>query len=138
MPATPVTQAMPEPFDVERVRRDFPALHQTINGKPLTYLDSAASSMKPQAVIDALVRFYSHDYSNVHRGVHTLSQRATEAYEPLKPGKPQTDFAKLGRQEFRIFMVGLVIDLIRLASTAANDALFWNQLTQALTGPEKQ
>ncbi len=67
-----------------------------------------------------------------------LGGRATEAYEPLKPGKPQTDFAKLGRQEFRIFMVGLVIDLIRLASTAANDALFWNQLTQALTGPEKQ
>lgn len=71
----------PEPLDVERVRREFPALHQEVHGRPLTYLDSAASSMKPQAVIDALVRFYAHDYSNVHRGVHALSQRATEAYE---------------------------------------------------------
>ena len=74
-------RAEPQPFDVAQIRTEFPALHQEVHGKPLTYLDSAASSMKPQAVIDALVRFYSHDYSNVHRGVHALSQRATEAYE---------------------------------------------------------
>jgi len=71
-------------FDVDAVRREFPALHQEVNGKPLTYLDNAASSMKPQVVIDALVAFYGRDYSNVHRGVHTLSQRATETYEAAR------------------------------------------------------
>lgn len=69
------------PFYVERIRRDFPALAQTVHGKPLAYLDNAASAQKPQAVIDAITSAYSHNYSNVHRGVHTLSQRATEAYE---------------------------------------------------------
>ncbi len=69
------------PFDVERIRRDFPALVQTVHGKLLAYLDNAASAQKPQSVIDALTSAYTHNYSNVHRGVHTLSQRATEAYE---------------------------------------------------------
>ena len=75
---------MSEPFDVEVVRREFPALAQEVNGRPLTYLDSAASAMKPRAVIDALVAFYTRDYSNVHRGVHALSQRATESYEAAR------------------------------------------------------
>jgi cysteine desulfurase/selenocysteine lyase len=70
-----------EVWDVERVRQDFPALHQQVHGKPLVYLDNAATSQKPQAVIDALVAYYSFDNSNVHRGVHRLSERATEAYE---------------------------------------------------------
>jgi cysteine desulfurase/selenocysteine lyase len=69
------------PWDVERVRKDFPILHQEVHGKPLVYLDSAATSQKPQVVIDALVRYYSQDNANVHRGVHTLSERATAAYE---------------------------------------------------------
>ena len=68
-------------WDVERIRKDFPALHQQVHGKPLVYLDNAATSQKPQAVIDALVAYYSFDNSNVHRGVHVLSERATEAYE---------------------------------------------------------
>ena len=68
-------------FDVEAIRRDFPALHQKIYGKPLVYLDNAATSQKPQAVIDALVAFYTQDCSNIHRGVHLLSARATRAYE---------------------------------------------------------
>jgi cysteine desulfurase / selenocysteine lyase len=68
-------------FNVAAARRDFPILHQTINGKPLVYLDSAASSQRPQAVIDAISRYYEHDHANVHRGVHALSQRATDAYE---------------------------------------------------------
>jgi cysteine desulfurase/selenocysteine lyase len=68
-------------WDVERVRKDFPVLHQEVHGKPLVYLDSAATSQKPQAVIDALVRYYSQDNANVHRGVHALSERATAAYE---------------------------------------------------------
>jgi len=68
-------------WDVERIRQDFPALQQQVHGKPLVYLDNAATSQKPQAVIDALVAYYTFDNSNVHRGVHLLSERATEAYE---------------------------------------------------------
>ena len=68
-------------FDVEAVRRDFPILSREIGGKPLVYLDSAATSQKPQVVIDALVAYYSDINANVHRGVHTLSQEATDAYE---------------------------------------------------------
>lgn len=63
------------------VRADFPILHQQIHGKPLVYLDNAATSQKPIAVLDALRHYYEHDNANVHRGVHTLSSRATDAYE---------------------------------------------------------
>ena len=68
-------------FDVARIREDFPILKETVNGKPLVYLDNAATSQKPQVVIDALVNYYMTENSNVHRGVHTLSQRATDSYE---------------------------------------------------------
>ncbi|NJD04968.1 MAG: cysteine desulfurase [Methylococcaceae bacterium] len=68
-------------YDVERYRADFPILQQAINGHPLVYLDNAASSQKPKAVIDAISRVYLQDYANVHRGVHTLSQRATDQFE---------------------------------------------------------
>jgi cysteine desulfurase/selenocysteine lyase len=68
-------------LDVARVRADFPALHQQVNGCPLVYLDNAATTQKPQPVLDALLGFYSRDCANVHRGVHALSQRATDAYE---------------------------------------------------------
>jgi len=67
--------------DVANIRRDFPILQQQINGHPLVYLDNAASSQHPQVVIDAISRYYAHDHANVHRGVHTLSQRATDHYE---------------------------------------------------------
>ena len=63
------------------VRADFPILHQEVNGKPLIYLDNAATSQKPRVVIDAMVHYYETDNANVHRGIHTLSGRATEAYE---------------------------------------------------------
>lgn len=69
------------PFDVAAIRRDFPILDQQVNGKPLVYLDNAASSQRPRQVIDAISRYYEHDHANVHRGVHTLSQRATDAFE---------------------------------------------------------
>jgi len=69
---------------MEHVRDDFPSLRQRVYGKPLVYLDSAASSQKPQAVIDAISRFYSEDYANIHRGVHALSERATHAYEEAR------------------------------------------------------
>jgi cysteine desulfurase/selenocysteine lyase len=68
-------------LDVAAIRRDFPILHQSVNGKPLVYLDNAASSQRPKSVIEAVSRYYEHDHANVHRGVHTLSQRATDAYE---------------------------------------------------------
>ena len=76
-------------FDIERIRRDFPILAQQINGHPLVYLDSAASAQRPAAVIRAVSQYYERDHANVHRGVHTLSHRATEAYEraiALNPG----------------------------------------------------
>ncbi len=68
-------------FDVDAVRRDFPILQQQVNGKPLVYLDNAASSQRPRAVIEAISHYYECDHANVHRGVHTLSQRATDAFE---------------------------------------------------------
>ncbi|WP_223534883.1 MULTISPECIES: cysteine desulfurase [unclassified Pseudomonas] len=71
-------------YDVERVRRAFPILADTIYGKPLIYLDSAATSQKPQAVIDAMSRFFLKENANVHRGVHYLSVRATEEYEKAR------------------------------------------------------
>ena len=73
-----------ETYDVEAIRADFPILAQEVRGKPLVYLDNAASTQKPQAVIDAISGYYERDHSNVHRGVHTLSQRATEAYEAAR------------------------------------------------------
>lgn len=68
-------------FDVARVRKDFPALHQEVYGKPLIYFDNGATSQKPQQVIDAIDQYYSKENSNIHRGVHHLSQLATEKYE---------------------------------------------------------
>jgi cysteine desulfurase/selenocysteine lyase len=70
-----------EPFDVEKVRRDFPILAREVYGKPLVYLDNAASAQKPKAVLDALARAYGEEYANVHRGLHFLSNAATDAYE---------------------------------------------------------
>ncbi len=74
----------PGSLDVERVRADFPILQQEVHGKPLVYLDSAATSQKPRGVIDAIARYYLDDNSNVHRGVHLLSERATQAYEAAR------------------------------------------------------
>jgi cysteine desulfurase/selenocysteine lyase len=68
-------------FDVSAIRKDFPILHQKVNGKPLIWLDNAATTQKPQSVIDALSLFYQRDNSNIHRGAHTLAARATDAYE---------------------------------------------------------
>lgn len=82
MPHTASTAAMT--FDVETVRRDFPILHQHVHGKPLVYLDNAATTQKPLAVIEAIERYYRHDNANIHRGVHALSERATEQYEKAR------------------------------------------------------
>ncbi len=71
-------------LDIEKIRDQFPVLNQQVNGHPLVYLDNAASSQKPQSVIDALVYYYQHDHSNIHRGLHTLAERATSAYEEVR------------------------------------------------------
>ncbi len=71
-------------YDVQEIRADFPILHQTVRGKPLIYLDNAATSQKPKAVLEAVNHFYTHDNSNVHRGVHVLSERATRAFEQAR------------------------------------------------------
>lgn len=74
-------QSIESGFDVYAIRKDFPILKQQVHGKPLVYLDNAATTQKPQAVIDTLVHYYRSENSNIHRGVHALSERATEAYE---------------------------------------------------------
>jgi cysteine desulfurase / selenocysteine lyase len=71
-------------YDVQKIRKDFPALHQNVHGKPLVYLDNAATTQKPLAVIEAIENYYRRDNSNIHRGVHTLSERATEDYEKVR------------------------------------------------------
>jgi cysteine desulfurase/selenocysteine lyase len=71
-------------FNVRRIREDFPILRQTVHGKPLVYLDNAATTQKPRAVLDALMAYYSEDNANVHRGVHLLSERATQAFEDAR------------------------------------------------------
>ena len=71
-------------YDVAAIRADFPILSREVNGKPLVYLDNGASAQKPQVVIDAITRAYSHEYANVHRGLHYLSNLATENYEAVR------------------------------------------------------
>ncbi len=71
-------------YDVQKIRSDFPILSRQVNGKPLTYLDNGASAQKPQVVIDAVTRAYAEEYSNVHRGLHYLSNLATEKYESVR------------------------------------------------------
>jgi len=71
-------------LDIEKIRKDFPILSRKVNGKPLVYFDNAASSQKPQSVIDATNKYYSYENANIHRGVHTLSQEATSAYEVVR------------------------------------------------------
>lgn len=79
-----IRESPPGTFDVQRIRRDFPILEQEVHGKPLVYLDNAATSQKPQVVVDALCRFYTQECANIHRGVHDLSERATREYEEAR------------------------------------------------------
>jgi len=86
-------------YDVEAIRRDFPILSKTVYGKPLVYLDNGASAQKPQVVIDAVANAYSNEYANVHRGLHFLSNAATDAYEAA-------------REKVRRFLNGASVDEI--------------------------
>jgi cysteine desulfurase/selenocysteine lyase len=71
-------------FDIEKIRGLFPVLHQEVHGKPLVYLDNAATTQKPQMVLDALTAYYQHDNSNIHRGAHALADRATRYFEETR------------------------------------------------------
>ena len=85
-------------IDWARLRKDFPILDQKVHGKPLVYLDNAATAQKPRAVIDALVHYYEHDNANVHRGIHELSNRATTAYEAARTRAAQFIGAKTSEE----------------------------------------
>ncbi|MDF2723926.1 MAG: cysteine desulfurase, SufS subfamily [Paenibacillus sp.] len=99
------------------IREQFPILHQEINGHPLVYLDSGASSQKPIAVIEAIKRYYEHDHSNVHRGVHTLGSRATDAYEEARD--KVAAFLNARRREEIVFTRGTTTALNLVASSYA-------------------
>ena len=88
-------------FDAEKIKKDFPILNTKINGNPLVYLDTASSAQKPQQVIDAICKYYSQQHSNIHRGVHHLSQIATEGYENAR--KRVTEFLNAEFHEEIIF-----------------------------------
>ena len=77
----PIKPRPSEAWNVERIRKDFPVLRQTVNGKPLVYLDNAASSQVPMMVIERGAQYIEQEHSNIHRGVHYLSMKATTAYE---------------------------------------------------------
>jgi cysteine desulfurase/selenocysteine lyase len=94
----------PEGFDVQTVRRDFPILSEQVNGHPLIWFDNAATTQKPQAVIDRLAHFYAHENSNIHRAAHELAARATDAYEDARD--TVRDFLGAGRSEEIIFVRG--------------------------------
>jgi cysteine desulfurase / selenocysteine lyase len=100
---------------IDSIRGDFPTLHQRVHGHPLAYLDNAATSQKPHAVLEAIEMYYSRDNSNVHRGVHTLSQRATDAYELAR--KQIAEFIGAGSTREIIFTRGTTesINLVALA-----------------------
>jgi cysteine desulfurase/selenocysteine lyase len=102
-------------FDVQKVRADFPILNQRVNGKPLVYLDNAATSQKPRAVIDAITRYYEMDNSNVHRGVHTLSQRATQEYESAR--ETVRHFLNASRAREIVFVRGATEGINLIAQT---------------------
>ena len=108
-------------LDVERLRRDFPILDQDINGKPLVYLDSAASAQRPRAVIDAVTHYESHCHANVHRGVHTLSQRATDAFEGAR--RSVRRFINAASDEEVIFVRGTTEGINLVAQSYARPLL---------------
>lgn len=118
----PVGEAMPSSaFDVERVRADFPILRQTIHGRPLVYLDNAATTQKPQVVIDAISRYYAADNANIHRGVHQLSVRATEAYEAARATVQH--FLGAARPEEIVFTRGATESINLVAQTYGRSKL---------------
>lgn len=102
-------------IDIQEIRKQFPILHQEVNGKPLVYFDNAATSQKPQCVIDALTHYYNTDNSNIHRGIHTLAERATTAFEATR--KTVAKFLNANEVEEVIFTKGTTEGINLVAST---------------------
>ncbi|NIR47070.1 cysteine desulfurase [candidate division KSB1 bacterium] len=102
-------------YDVMSVRRDFPVLHQEVHGKPLVYLDNAATSQKPQVVIDAIRKYYERENANIHRGVHLLSETATQAYEAARRRVKEAINAKSNKE---IIFVRGTTEAINLVSAS--------------------
>ncbi len=102
-------------LDIEAIRKQFPILHQEVNGKPLVYFDNAATSQKPQSVIDALTHYYNTDNSNIHRGIHTLAERATTAFEDTR--KAVAKFLNANEVEEVIFTKGTTEGINLVAAT---------------------
>ncbi|MGC2421797.1 MAG: cysteine desulfurase [Candidatus Acidiferrales bacterium] len=112
--ATGALSALPG-LDIERIRQDFPILREKIHGKPLVYLDNAATTQKPQIVIDRVARYYERENANIHRGVHLLAERATEEYEAAR--KTAQAFLNAARAEEVIFVRGATEAINLVAQT---------------------
>jgi cysteine desulfurase/selenocysteine lyase len=112
--------AMTAGLDINKIRADFPILAEKIRNKPLVYLDNAATCQKPQVVIDSIVHLYSHDYANVHRGVHTLSMRSTDKFEGART--KVKDFINAASEKEIIFVRGATeaINLVAQSYGKAN------------------
>src|SRR5699024_3853191 len=102
-------------FPIEKIRNEFPVLHQKVNGYPLVYLDNAATAQKPASVIEAFKRYYEKDNANIHRGIHTLAERATAEYEETRSAVQQ--FIHAGEKEEIIFTSGTTAGLNLIAQT---------------------
>jgi cysteine desulfurase / selenocysteine lyase len=110
-----ITPSVRQPFDVHAIRRDFPILQERVNGKPLVWFDNAATTQKPQSVIDRLAYFYAHENSNIHRAAHELAARATDAYEAAR-NKVQR-FLGAGSSDEIIFVRGATEAINLVAKT---------------------
>lgn len=102
-------------LDIEKIRTQFPVLNQQVNGKPLVYLDNAATNQKPKRVIDALTKYYERDNANIHRGIHTLAERATKAYEQTRHA--MQEFIRSKHVEEIIFTRGVTESINLVASS---------------------
>lgn len=102
-------------LDIKKIRTQFPVLNQQVNGKPLIYLDNAATNQKPKRVIDALTKYYERDNANIHRGIHTLAERATKAYEQTRHAMQQ--FIRAKHVEEIIFTRGVTESINLVASS---------------------
>ena len=102
-------------IDIDLIRKQFPVLHQQINGRDLVYFDNAATNQKPQRVIDALVEYYSGYNANIHRGIHTLAEKATRAYEQTR--ETARDFINAAFSEEIIFTRGVTESINLVAAT---------------------
>lgn len=110
-----MSQAVSQKFNVDEIRKDFPILNREVNNKPLVYFDNGATSQKPSIVVEALSQYYRNENSNIHRGVHTLSQEATSAYEAVR--EKVQKYLSAGQKEEIIFTKGTTDGINLIASS---------------------